>query len=94
MKESDCEDTKWRDIEAAVKLIVESGSLFQLQNFFCQQLIVDGEPKNFDQYLDAVDKFQDLITAAETWGTWDTRTLQIAFPGILDCSISVSNTAV
>ncbi|KAL1834565.1 hypothetical protein ACET3Z_004216 [Daucus carota] len=94
MKESDCEDIEWQDFESAVKIIVESRSPFQLQNFFCQQLICDGEPKSFDEYLDAVDKFQELIPAAETPGTWVTRTLQMAFQGILDCSISVTNSAV
>lgn len=85
--ESSCEETKFSYLESAAKVIIEFGSPSQLQG-----LINDGDRNKFDQYLCAVDEIQKsikpgLISDYETHGTRATKTLQLVFQGILDCSI-------
>lgn len=86
MVESSSDDTKFSHLESAAKVIIEFGSPSQLQG-----LINDGDHKKFDQYLCAVDEIQKSIKAGlisdyETHGTRATKTLQLVFQGILDCS--------
>ncbi|XP_074334240.1 uncharacterized protein LOC141671785 [Apium graveolens] len=87
MMESSCEETKFSYLESAAKVIIEFGSPSQLQGLFN-----DGDRNKFDQYLFAVDEIQKsikpgLISDYETHGTRATKTLQLVFQGILDCSI-------
>lgn len=90
MIESSCEDARLLHLESAAKLIIEFGSSVQLQG-----LVNDGDHKKFDQFLDAVDEIQQsikpgLIFDYEAHGARATKTLQLVFQGILDCSISAS----
>lgn len=84
MMESSCEDTKFLHLESAAEVITKFASPSQLQG-----LINDGDRKIFDQYLYAVDEIQKsikpgLISDYETHRA--TKTLQLVFQGILDCS--------
>ncbi|KAK1367891.1 hypothetical protein POM88_033983 [Heracleum sosnowskyi] len=86
--ESNCKNTKLPDLESAAKIIAELGSPLQLQG-----LVNDGDRNKFIQYLSAVDEIQrsiksGMISGYKTQGALAIKTLQLVFRGILDCSIS------